>query len=721
MEKNSIIPDIDLQNSRECYGLYNSRDFYKGRSFNFAEEWSLGIHYFNDEYITDFISYNGALLVCRISHISTEANRPTLLYQDSNDPSRPTGVSSTYWDFVFSGTSGATGENGQVYVPEYDQSSGNITWSLSKEPIDVGEFRVKGDKGDPGKGIESITKTKTIDNIDTYTIRYSTGETSTFTITNGVNGQDGSNGINGKNGRSISNISGPVKNGLIDTYTINYSDGTSSKFTVTNGTEGAQGKQGPSGKDGANGKNGKDGISATIRIDSVETGTPGSNASVINVGSATEAAFRFIIPRGERGEQGPIGIGEKGEQGEQGPEGKRVKLYRDFSDDTIKWGYDGEPISEWTVLCYMEYLRGVSVNNVEITDDAHLKFTLSSGHYTYKEDVDGNPIKDDNGNIIYDQWIPDTIITEGKAASTITLGKVEGLLPNQDPYIENVGTIKDPIWNIYIPQGYDGKYAIHIGPENPIEYKNKNLEDLNIQNAYSNPEEMIWVDTTDTSNFNNLNAVYHAYKEAGGLLTQDEFSESFATLQNSKLLIQICSSFEELGEPTKDKQNIIWIVPATTSSEHNLYEEYIIVENPTEVYQWEKWGSGTVETILSDYYTKEEATEIFLKKEEFSSITGQDILVGGSGDYASESIQSAIDDLNNKITNNESLHSITAKSNTTNYILASVEPKVDNTQSVVVDAIVGSVSNGDDKLATAADVKSYVDAHQFQLEWEEFD
>ena len=93
----------------------------------------------------------------------------------------------------------------------------------------------------------------------------------------------------------------------------------------------------------------------------------------------------------------------------------------------------------------MDYLRGVSIDDVDITDDAHLKVTLSSGHYTWTPDEDGTPIKDENGNIIYDRWIPSTIITKGKATATLTAGKVEMLRPGEDPKIENVGTIKDPI------------------------------------------------------------------------------------------------------------------------------------------------------------------------------------------------------------------------------------------------------------------------------------
>lgn len=66
---------------------------------------------------------------------------------------------------------------------------------------------------------------------------------------------------------------------------------------------------------------------------------------------------------------------------------------------------------------------------------------------------------------------------------------------------------------------------------------------------------MIWVDTKNKAEFDHLNAVYHAYKEAGGTaLNQSEFADVFANLGFS---IRFKKSFEELGEPTKGKQNIL--------------------------------------------------------------------------------------------------------------------------------------------------------------------
>lgn len=63
--------------------------------------------------------------------------------------------------------------------------------------------------------------------------------------------------------------------------------------------------------------------------------------------------------------------------------------------------------------------------------------------------------------------------------------------------------------------------------------------------------------------------------------------------------------------PTEDiHSNRIYLVPATsTSSEKNIYAEYIYTGNPSQAYdasKWEKLGSIKADTDLSNYYTKSE-------------------------------------------------------------------------------------------------------------------
>ncbi len=52
------------------------------------------------------------------------------------------------------------------------------------------------------------------------------------------------------------------------------------------------------------GRDGKDGVDATIEIGSVTTGDPDTDASVENVGTPQAAKFNFIIPRGNSGVDG---------------------------------------------------------------------------------------------------------------------------------------------------------------------------------------------------------------------------------------------------------------------------------------------------------------------------------------------------------------------------------------------------------------------------------
>lgn len=59
----------------------------------------------------------------------------------------------------------------------------------------------------------------------------------------------------------------------------------------------------------ARGGKGEDGKPATIKIGSVVTGEPGTQAEVSNAGTAGEVILNFRIPRGERGEPGSSGGG----------------------------------------------------------------------------------------------------------------------------------------------------------------------------------------------------------------------------------------------------------------------------------------------------------------------------------------------------------------------------------------------------------------------------
>lgn len=66
--------------------------------------------------------------------------------------------------------------------------------SIAGEPGVPGATGAIGNTGAPGRGITGIAKTGTVGLVDTYTITYSDGGTSTFAVTNGSNGTNGTNG-----------------------------------------------------------------------------------------------------------------------------------------------------------------------------------------------------------------------------------------------------------------------------------------------------------------------------------------------------------------------------------------------------------------------------------------------------------------------------------------------------------------------------------------------
>ncbi|MBQ8371856.1 MAG: trypsin-like peptidase domain-containing protein [Clostridia bacterium] len=80
-------------------------------------------------------------------------------------------------------------------------------------------------------GVDRIVKTGTKDRVDTYTIYYTDGTTSTFDVTNGKDGTDG-------RVVKVTDVSLTSSEGGVDTYTISFSDGSSHSFLVKNGEAG---------------------------------------------------------------------------------------------------------------------------------------------------------------------------------------------------------------------------------------------------------------------------------------------------------------------------------------------------------------------------------------------------------------------------------------------------------------------------------------------------
>ena len=106
-----------------------------------------------------------------------------------------------------------------------------------------------GTPGPAGVGIQKIEKTGTEGLVDTYTITYTNGQTSTYTVTNGANGEKGEKGDPGEKGekgeKGESGITTQVNHGTADTtfelppnQYHTWGEVTSLTLTLGSGTDG---------------------------------------------------------------------------------------------------------------------------------------------------------------------------------------------------------------------------------------------------------------------------------------------------------------------------------------------------------------------------------------------------------------------------------------------------------------------------------------------------
>lgn len=126
-----------------------------------------------------------------------------------------------------------------------------------------------GTPGPAGVGIQKIEKTGTEELVDTYTITYTNGQTTTYTVTNGADGPKGDKGDKGEKGD-----------------------------TGDTGPEGETGAQGPKGDPG------QTGATPNIQIGNVQTLDPGSQATASMSGTPENPLLNLGIPKGEKGDPG---------------------------------------------------------------------------------------------------------------------------------------------------------------------------------------------------------------------------------------------------------------------------------------------------------------------------------------------------------------------------------------------------------------------------------
>lgn len=629
---NNITPPADLTNSREYYGMYNSRDFYRGTSFKMSGYWTPNTHYFNDEYIVDFVAWDGALLSCVRSHISSESNRPVVVKDESG---AVIGIKTNpYWIYVMSGTEGPAGK---VWVPEV--KNGIISWKLDDEnPTSIPSADITGPQGPEGKtpvlGLlkrgdlyyltvngEPLKDPETEENVPVQGPKGDTGDTGpkgadgktpVFKIENGnwmlsydnnkwenlgkAVGEDGVNGKDGKNGKDGITPYLRIENGR---WMLSMDNQSSWKdIGQATGARGPEGRPGIDGRNGRDGKDGEDGISPILKI------TDNKWYVSYNDGATWQVLGRSI-----------------GDQGEPGKTPKLIRVFGDpatLLDDRILWGYDGVPVSEWTVLCYLNELKGDSIKSVNITDaEGSLELTMESSKVitatgSVLPRFNAGTIEtvewDQNPSLVIDktnaprEWALNVKVPKGKPATVTVVSEVEKLAPDAQPYVTDLNPdISDANLKFGIPQGEKGD----PGDENIA---------IGCQSDFPNNEpehDKIWYDPCDEAmdQYSVQDFLYHSYIAVGGTtLNQEQFEAAWKSFPNTAgFEIKFANSFEELGDPTADKLGKLYIIPAQSTVLHDLFEEYIVVHSPStteEVYMWEKWGSGQITVDLSGYYTK---------------------------------------------------------------------------------------------------------------------
>ena len=408
---------------------------------------------------------------------------------------------------------GEKGEDGKSVVSiEKSSSDGlvdtyTITYSdnsTSTFTVTNGEDGIQGEKGEDG-----------------HTSVITIGENGNWYV-DGVDTGIKAQGESGKDGNSVVSIEKTSSDGLVDTYTISYSDGSTSTFTVTNGEDGIQGEPGEDGKtpvisigengnwvidgvdtgikakgeDGADGKDGEDGKSAyEIYIEAHPEYTKTEEEwldDLVNGELGNKLTHTVTFDTGCDIEVEPV-IVEHGEliPTPTVPKREGYELVGWYYEDYTAWMFDILPcLKDMTLVAQWR----VSVHSVTLTDFEGRDFISGTYQYGNLFDFDfqgtwaGNKvidkILDQNGNEV---TLPLTVTDD----LVLTVYYVESITINFDTQTDEIidsRTVENGIELEELPiptrENYYflGWYYMDEGVETKVEYpfSVRRREDLNL-------------------------------------------------------------------------------------------------------------------------------------------------------------------------------------------------------------------------------------------------
>ena len=434
------------------------------------------------------------------------------------------------------GIQGEPGKDGHTPVITIGE---NGNWYIDRE--DTG--KPSSIKGEIGKGISSIEKTSSDGLKDIYTITFTDGSTTTFTVTNGKDGEQGIQGIQGEPGKDghtpvitigengnwyidgvdtgkpssikgetgngISSIEKTSSDGLKDIYTITFTDGSSTTFTVTNGKDGEQGIQ------GIQGEPGEDGHTPVITI--------GENGNWYIDGEDTGKPSSIKGDKGDKGDQG-----EKGDKGDDGLSAYEIYKkyhpeYQGTEEDWINDLAEGKLNSRVTIS--FDTNGGTSMKPVTITYGS----LLSSISIPSRKGFEFEGWKYEDEIIDVNTYVFTESITLTAEWNDIRVSVNSLYLLEEEDSYTVLGINEEHTPNITIPNTYNGKPVTSISSE---AFKNINdiesvLFGINIitietnaflgcdslQIIYFEGNENDWNNNNFTNQFLNINIYYYSAEE----------------------------------------------------------------------------------------------------------------------------------------------------------------------------------------------------------------